>query len=92
MEKKALKDALSVKAKEAFVSGDTQEGDKSPKRQVAKLPLVKVGFYWSQETENELEELRLKLRKQGRRLTRSEVTEKLVKRALQNEQILADLG
>ena len=68
--------------------------DKPTKRQIPKSPkpqTVKVGFYWSPETETEVEEFRLKLRKKGRKLTRSEAVEGLVRFALKSEKAVEEL-
>jgi len=110
MAKKALKEALSVKAKDAFVEGgasaDTtskppmetevkREADKAINRQITKPKKVipaKVTFYWDPATEGDMEELRLKLRrKYGKRLTRSQIAEGLVKSALKNKKVVETL-
>jgi hypothetical protein len=53
---------------------------------------VKVSFYWDLETEQDVEQLRLKFfEKYRRKLTRSEVVEALVRKALKNDKILDEL-
>jgi hypothetical protein len=69
--------------------------DKSINRQIGKSPKpkpVKVSFYWDPETEQDVEQLRLRFfEKHRRKLTRSEVVEALVRNALKNENILDEL-
>jgi hypothetical protein len=94
MEKKSLKEAIGIRPRDAFVrqglSSDKSTGiqiDKSPK-----LKPVKVSFYWDPETEQDVEQLRLRFfEKHRRKLTRSEVVEALVRSALKNENILDEL-
>jgi len=97
MEKKSLKDAHTVSRpkdeKDEFVQHGSS-GDKSTKKQISqspKLKPVKVSFYWDPETERDMEQLRLRLLEKGRKLTRSEVAEELVKIATRNEKIIEEL-
>jgi hypothetical protein len=70
-------------------------GDKSINLQIdksLKIKPVKVSFYWNPETEQDVEQLRLRFyEKYRRKLTRSEVVEALVRSALKNEKILDEL-
>jgi hypothetical protein len=94
MEKKSLKEAIGIRPQDEFVrqglSGDKSTNLQIPKSSKAKP--VKVSFYWDPETEQNVEQLRLKFfEKYRRKLTRSEVVESLVRNALKNEKILDEL-
>lgn len=91
MEKRSLKAAAGIKPKDDFVQqGRYAEKETSQQRDKSlSSPAVKVSFYWNPDTEQDIEELRLKfLQKHRRKLTRSEVVEQLVKIALRNQKIL----
>jgi hypothetical protein len=94
MEKKSLKEAISIRPQDAFVRRGLSS-DKSTSIQIDKSPKskpVKVSFYWDPETEQDVEQLRLRFfEKHRRKLTRSEVVEALVRNALKNENILDEL-
>jgi hypothetical protein len=94
MEKKSLKEAIGIRPQDDFVRQGSS-GHKSINLQVDKSPKikpVKVSFYWDPETEQDVEQLRLRFFERYRRkLTRSEVVEALVKNALKNEKILDEL-
>jgi hypothetical protein len=94
MEKKSLKEAIGIRPQDAFVRQGVAS-DKSISRQIDKSPKskpVKVSFYWDPETEQDVEQLRLKFfEKHRRKLTRSELVEALVRNALKNENILDEL-
>jgi hypothetical protein len=94
MEKKSLKEAIGIRPRDAFVRQGLP-GDKSTNIQTDKSPKpkpVKVSFYWDPETEQDVEQLRLRFFERYRRkLTRSEVVEALVRNALRNENILDEL-
>jgi hypothetical protein len=94
MEKKSLKEAIAIRPQDDFVRQGSS-GDKSINPQVDKSPKikpVKVSFYWDPETEQDVEQLRLRFfEKHRRKLTRSEVVEALVRHALKNENILDEL-
>ena len=94
MEKKSLKEAIGIRPQDEFVRQGSS-GDKSINLQVDKSPKikpVKVSFYWDPETEQDVEQLRLRFfEKYRRKLTRSEVVEALVRNALKNEKILDEL-
>lgn len=93
MAKKSLKDALAIKPKDDFVSAGAPV-EKSTKRQVAKPPKprpVKVTFYFDPSTERSMEQFRLKLLERGKKVTRSEVAEALVKTALKSEKAIEAL-
>ena len=72
-----------------------REVDKAINRQITKPKKVipaKVTFYWDPATEGDMEELRLKLRrKYGKKLTRSQIAEGLIKSALKNDKALEGL-
>ena len=95
MEKKSLKDAITIKPKDEFVRQGSS-GDRSTSRQRDKSPKprpVKVSFYWDPETNLGIERLNVKFQeKYQRKLTRSELVEALVKIALKNEKILDQLA
>jgi hypothetical protein len=95
MEKKSLKEAIGIRSQDEFVRQGLP-GDKSSNLQIDKSPKtkpVKVSFYWDPETEQDVEQLRLRFfEKYRRKLTRSEVVEALVRNALKNEKILDELG
>ena len=94
MEKKSLKEAIGIRSQDEFVRQGSS-GDKSINLQIDKSPKnkpIKVSFYWDQETEQDVEHLRLRFfEKYRRKLTRSEVVEALVRNALKNEKILDEL-
>jgi hypothetical protein len=94
MEKKSLKEAIGIRPQDAFVRQGLSS-DMSTSLQIDKSPKpkpVKVSFYWDPETEQGVEQLRLKFfEKHRRKLTRSEVVEALVRNALKNENILDEL-
>jgi hypothetical protein len=94
MEKKSLKEAIGIRPQDAFVRQGLSS-DKSTSIQIDKSPKskpVKVSFYWDPETEQDVEQLRLRFfEKHRRKLTRSEVVEALVRNALKNENILDEL-
>jgi hypothetical protein len=94
MEKKSLKEAIGIRPQDAFVRQGLSS-DKSTSLQIDKSPKpkpVKVSFYWDPETEQDVEQLRLRFfEKHRRKLTRSEVVEALVRNALKNENILDEL-
>jgi hypothetical protein len=94
MEKKSLKEAIVIRPQDAFVRQGLPS-DKSTSIQIDKSPKpkpVKVSFYWDPETEQDVEQLRLRFfEKHRRKLTRSEVVEALVRNALKNENILDEL-
>jgi hypothetical protein len=94
MEKKSLKEAIGIRPQDDFVRQGSS-GDKSINLQVDQSPKikpVKVSFYWDPETEQDVEQLRLRFfEKYRRKLTRSEVVEALVRSALKNEKILDEL-
>jgi hypothetical protein len=94
MEKKSLKEAIGIRSQDEFVRQGSS-GDKSINLQIdtsPKIKPVKVSFYWDQETEQDVEHLRLRFfEKYRRKLTRSEVVEALVRNALKNEKILDEL-
>jgi hypothetical protein len=94
MEKKSLKEAISIRPQDEFVRQGLS-GDKSINLQIdksLKIKPVKVSFYWNPETEQDVEQLRLRFyEKYRRKLTRSEVVEALVRSALKNEKILDEL-
>ena len=86
--RKSLKDALSVRT-DSFVaegaSGNkltSLQRDKAAKK--VKPRPVKVTFYWDPQTERGIEQLRLKFLERGKKVTRSEVVEGLVKTALKS--------
>jgi hypothetical protein len=91
MEKKSLKEAIGIRPQDAFVRQGLPS-DKSTSIQIDKSPKpkpVKVSFYWDPETDQDVEQLRLRFfEKHRRKLTRSEVVEALVRNALKNENIL----
>jgi hypothetical protein len=94
MEKKSLKEAIGIRPQDEFVRQGSS-GDKSINLQIdksLKIKPVKVSFYWDPETEQDMEQLRLRFyEKYRRKLTRSEVVEALVRSALKNEKILDEL-
>ena len=94
MEKKSLKEAIGIRSQDEFVRQGLS-GDKSTNLQIdkpSKIKPVKVSFYWNPETEQDVEQLRLRFyEKYRRKLTRSEVVEALVRSALKNEKILDEL-
>ena len=94
MEKKSLKEAIGIRPQDAFVRQGLPS-DKSTSLQIDKSPKpkpVKVSFYWDPETDQDVEQLRLRFfEKHRRKLTRSEVVEALVRNALKNENILDEL-
>jgi hypothetical protein len=94
MEKKSLKEAIGIRPQDEFVRQGLSE-DKSINLQIdksLKIKPVKVSFYWNPETEQDVEQLRLRFyEKYRRKLTRSEVVEALVRSALKNEKILDEL-
>ena len=94
MEKKSLKEAIGIRSQDEFVRQGLS-GDKSTNLQIdkpSKIKPVKVSFYWNPETEQDVEQLRLRFyEKYRRKLTRSEVVEALVMSALKNEKILDEL-
>jgi hypothetical protein len=94
MEKKSLKEAIGIRPQDAFVRQGLPS-DKSTSIQIDKSPKpkpVKVSFYWDPETDQDVEQLRLRFfEKHRRKLTRSEVVEALVRNALKNENILDEL-
>jgi hypothetical protein len=94
MEKKSLKEAIGIRPQDAFVRQGLPS-DKSTSIQIDKSPKpkpVKVSFYWDPETDQDVEQLRLRFfEKHRRKLTRSEVVEELVRNALKNENILNEL-
>jgi hypothetical protein len=94
MEKKSLKEAIGIRPQDEFVRQGLS-GDKSINLQIdksLKIKPVKVSFYWNPETEQDVEQLRLRFyEKYRRKLTRSEVVEALVRNALKNEKILDEL-
>ena len=94
MEKKSLKEAIGIRPQDEFVRQGLP-GDKSTSLQInksSKAKPVKVSFYWDLETEQDVEQLRLKFfEKYRRKLTRSEVVEALVRKALKNDKILDEL-
>ena len=94
MEKKSLKEAIGIRPQDAFVRQGLSS-DKSISIQIDNPPKskpVKVSFYWDPETEQDVEQLRLRFfEKHRRKLTRSEVVEALVRNALKNENILDEL-
>ena len=94
MEKKSLKEAIGIRPQDAFVRQGLPS-DKSTSTQIDKSPKpkpVKVSFYWDPETEQDVEQLRLRFfEKHRRKLTRSEVVEALVRNELKNENILDEL-
>jgi hypothetical protein len=94
MEKKSLKEAIGIRPQDEFVRQGLS-GDKSTNLQIdksSKIKPVKVSFYWDPETEQDVEQLRLRFfEKYRRKLTRSEVVEALVRNALKNEKIIDEL-
>jgi hypothetical protein len=94
MEKKSLKEAIGIRPQDAFVRQGLPS-DKSTSIQIDRSPKpkpVKVSFYWDPETDQDVEQLRLRFfEKHRRKLTRSEVVEALVRNALKNENILDEL-
>ena len=94
MEKKSLKEAIGIRPQDDFVRQGVL-GDKSTNLQIdqsLKTKPVKVSFYWDPETDQDVEQLRLRFfEKYRRKLTRSEVVEALVRNALKNEKILDEL-
>ena len=94
MEKKSLKEAIGIRPQDESVRQGLS-GDKSINLQIdksLKIKPVKVSFYWNPETEQDVEQLRLRFyEKYRRKLTRSEVVEALVRSALKNEKILDEL-
>ena len=93
--RKSLKDALSVRT-DSFVEQGTS-GSKSTSHQRDKATKkvkprpVKVTFYWDPQTERGIEQLRLKFLERGKKLTRSEVVEGLVKTALKSGKAMESL-
>ena len=95
MARRSLKDALSVR-KDSFVEGGAP-GNKPPSLQRdkavknVKARPVKVTFYWDPQTERGVEQLRLKFLERGKKLTRSQVVEGLVKTALKSGKAVESL-
>ncbi len=95
MEKRSLKDALRVRPKDDFVrQGSSRDISTRRQRDKSTKPmLVKVAFYWHEQTDLDIEELRRKVQqKYHRKLSRSEISEALVKIALKSEKILDQLA